>query len=165
MSSVKRGRYVRRNAADYILLSVVILLLISIGARFIAKQINKNSDQNCTAAISFVLREVDVEAAERLVTEPSYTFSFSDNGTPLALAYYEKKVPSPVTVENEDGTLSTVPSESKVDVYFSFVGEGAKAKDGGFLLRGVRRLASGDRFLLSLGDGRFEAEFLRVQIS
>ena len=70
-----------------------------------------------------------------------------------------------MTVEGEDGTLTTVPSESKVDVYFAFIEEGAVAKDGGFLLRGTRRLAAGDRFLLSCGDGRYEAEFLQVQIS
>ncbi len=162
MSTVKRGRYIRRNAADYILITLALLLLLSIGARFIAGKINERTDRTCTAAVSFVLRGLDSEAAERLVATAPLTFSFSDNGTPLAEAYYLKQAPTSVTVENADGTLSTLPSESKVDVYFNFVGEGASAKDGGFLLRGVRRLAAGDRFLLSCGDGRYEAEFLQV---
>lgn len=165
MSSAKRGRYIRRNAADYILITLAILLLLSIGARFIAGKLNERTDRTCSASVSFVLRGLESDEAARLVSAAPIAFSFSDNGSPLALSYYVKQAPTPVTVENADGSLSTVPSESKVDVYFAFVGEGAVAKDGGFLLRGVRRLAAGDRFSLSFGDGRYEGEFLRVQIS
>ena len=165
MSSVKRGRYVRRNAADYILITLAVLLLLSIGARFIAGKINERIDRSCTASITFVLRELDANTATRLTAASPCEFAFSDNGTILAAAYYLKQSPSTVTVENEDGTLSTIPSESKVDVYFTFIGDGAIAKDGSFLLAGVRRLAAGDRHLLSYADGRYEAEFLRVAMT
>ena len=98
----------------------------------------------------------------RLTAASPCEFFFADNGAPLAAAYYLKQSPSMVTVENADGTLSAVPADGKVDVYFTFIGDGAIAKDGSFLLAGVRRLAAGDRFLLSYTDGRYEAEFLRV---
>jgi hypothetical protein len=44
------------------------------------------------------------------------------------------------------------------------VGEGLSAKDGTFLFGGARRLSAGDRFTLIRGDGRYESEFLSVQI-
>lgn len=163
MSAPKLGRYVRRNAVDYILIVLAILLLLSVGARFITGEIWKRSDSAATAKITFVVRGVEKENATHL-SLLSDAFAFSDNGDVLGEMLFTEKKPTMMTLEQNDGSLVSVPSDTHVDLYFSLIAEGATAKDGTFLFHRARRLAGGDRLLLSYGDGRYEAEFLQVQI-
>lgn len=163
MSAHKRGRYVRRGVVDYILLSLLFLLLLSIGVRYITGEIKARQDLSARASVSFVLRGIEKESAP-LVSTLSSPFLFADNGTELGVARFSEAKPSMMVLEKNDGTLESVPSDTHVDLYFTFTVKGLSAKDGTFLLSGVRRLAAGDRFTLIRGDGRYESEFLRVQI-
>lgn len=163
MSVPKLGRYVKRNAADYILIALAVLLLLSIGARFVMSEIIKRSDRACTAKITFVVQGIEKENAAYLATLSS-PFTFTDSGEPLGNVQLIEQKPTEVKVEQNDGSFLNLSSDTHVDLYFSFVAEGASAKDGTFLFRRARRLAPLDHLLLSCGDGRYEAEFLRVQI-
>lgn len=163
MSAPKHGRYVRRGVADYIILTLIFLLLLSIGARYIAGEIKEREDLSARATVSFVLRGIEKESAP-LVSTLTSPFLFADNGTVLGQARFSEAKPSMMVLEKNDGTLTSVPSDTHVDLYFTFTVKGLLAKDGTFLFEGARRLAAGDRFTLIRGDGRYESEFLRVQI-
>ena len=159
MSSSARGRYIRRNIIDYTVIFLVLLLLLSIGARFITHKLNEKGKPTVYAKASFVLRGVENDNA-LYVSTLSSPFLFADNGTVLGQAHFVEMRSSTVIVDNTP-TLSDTHS----DLYFTVTVSGALAKDGTFLLGGVRRLCAGDRFTLALGDGRYESEFQSVQIS
>ena len=163
MSAPKRGRYVRRGVIDYIILALLFLLLLSIGARYITGEIKKREDLSVRASVSFVLRGIEKESVPLVSTHPS-PFLFADNGTVLGMARFSEAKPSMMVLQKNDGTLESVPSDTHMDLYFTFTVDGLSAKDGTFLFAGARRLAAGDRFTLIRGDGRYESEFLRVQI-
>ncbi len=163
MSSSERGRYIRRNVIDYIVILLAVLLLLSIGARFVAGKLNERGKTAAHATATFVLRGVENENAIYVSTLSS-PFLFADNGTTLGQARFVEMRPTTVKVEEGDGSFTTLPSDTHCDLYFTLSVEGTLAKDGTFLLGGARRLSSNDHFTLSLGDGRYESEFLSVQI-
>ena len=163
MSAPKRGRYVRRGVFDYLVLSLVVLLLLSIGGRYITTEIKEREDLSAKAVVSFVLRGIDRKDVAELIAL-TVPFSFGDNGAKLDRTSFVESKPSMMVLEQNDGTLTSVPSETHVDLYYTFEGEGLLAKDGTFLYGGARRLSAGDRYTLIRGDGRYESEFLRVQI-
>lgn len=164
MSVPERGRYIRRNFVDYIVILLAVLLLLSVGVRLITGKLNARQSTAAYATASFVLREVENEQALHVATL-SAPFYFCDNGTALGQARFVEMRPATVRVQQDDGSYSSFDSETHSDLYFTLTLEGTLAKDGTFLLGGVRRLASNDHFTLSLGDGRYESEFLSVQIS
>ena len=153
----------RRNAVDYILLVLVCLLLLSIGARYVMQYLHTREDNTCQARVSFVLRGIPREEAP-LVSTLAAPFLFGDNGISLGVPTLIEEKPSMMVLEQNDGTLTSVPSETHVDLFFVTVRDGVRAKDGTFLLDGARRLAAGDRFTLLRAHGQYESEFLSVQI-
>lgn len=158
-----RGRYVKLNAVDYILIISLVLLLLTLPLRGILYFRNTTADRSCEARVEFVIRRVDEATKDRLQADSS-VFSLSD-GTALPAASVSKISHTVEYVQDEDGNKEGLPSPTSYDVQFSFRATGTRAKDGTFLLFGSRRLSVGDSLSLSRDGHSYAADFVSVQIS
>lgn len=158
-----RGRYVKLNAVDYVLIVALVLLLLTLPIRGILYFRNAAADNTCEANVAFVVRRVDAGTLTTLQTgeEP---FCLTDGRTLPATSLV--RIGHTVEyVPDENGNLQAVESPSTYDVYFSFRGEGGRAKDGTFLLFGNRRLSVGESLALTRGAYSYTADLITVQIS
>lgn len=158
-----RGRYVKLNAVDYILIVSLVLLLLTLPLRGILYFRNTTVDRTCEARVEFVIRRVDEKTAASLQTGDG-SFSLAD-GTALPTATVSKISHTVEYVPDEDGTMQGLPSPTVYDVQFSFRASGTRAADGTFLLFGSRRLSVGDSLSLSRDGHSYTADFVSVQIS
>lgn len=159
----KRHRYIKRNAIDYVLLAVLVLLALSLLLRGVDLYLTQNEDRSCTATVSFTVRGLDYETAMAL--RHADTFRFFDSSLSLEGATYVDIRQSTDTVQKEDGSFEEAPLSDRFDLFFSASADGIRARDGGFLLSGVRRLATGDSATLIAEDAKYTVSFSRVQIS
>lgn len=158
-------RYIRRNPADYVLLVILGALIVGVLARALFLQFSPVVAEPCSAELSFVLRGADRDTVRHLEQSgPVYAFHFSD-GTALEDARLRSITPTKQILQSEDGTYTETDSALYYDITFSVAqAEGTRAKDGTFLLSGVRRLATADRVTLALSDARYTVEFISVRI-
>lgn len=159
----KRRRYIKRNVIDYVLLSVLLLLLLSLLLRGADLYLTEREDRSCTASISFTVRGVDYETAVEL--RRANCFRFFDTDLSLDGAAFSDMRLSTDIVQKEDGSFEEVPLAHRYDISFSVSASGLRARDGGFLLSGVRRLATGDSTTLISGDAKYTVSFSLVRIS
>lgn len=157
-----RGRYVKLNAVDYILIVALVLLLLTLPLRGILYLRTAAEDRSCTASVEFVIRRVDgtVAAALQLASSP-----FSLDGTPLPQTTLGKVANTVEYLPDEEGNMQAVTSPTEYDVHFFFLAKGSRAQDGTFLLFGSRRLSVGDRLTLSRDAYSYTADVISVRIS
>ncbi len=162
----KRRRYIKRNAIDYILLAVAILLALSLLFRGIGLYLNEHEDRRCTANIAFTVRGVDYDTMRLLQASDTGSFRFTDSSLALRNVLYAGTRKSIDIVEGENGEFEEVELSDRYDVSFTVWNiEGLRARDGGFLLGGVRRLATGDKAELITDDAKYLVSFSLVRIS
>ena len=157
-----RGRYVRLNAVDYILIVTLVLLILTLPLRGILFLRDSATDKTCRANVEFVIRGVDAEARTRFETA-SEPFYLSD-GTALSGVTVSRVRHAVEHVTDESGNMQELESPTRYDVYFSTVTEGARAEDGTFLLFGVRRLSIADSMPLSHAGHAYTAVFVSVSV-
>lgn len=161
----KTKHYIKPNVADrlfVVLLFAALSALVCRAAAFTFLPIGQNS---CTAEVAFVIYGVEGDTLADLQdgTQP-YDFAFADGNVLSATAFTVK--PSEVVIEDEDGEHITELSPTKRDVTFSLsAAEGARAKDGTFLLGGYHRLATGEQVTLTRGGEKYQVTFTKVSIS
>ena len=158
-----RGRYVKLNSADYILIVALVLLILTLPIRGILYFQNAGESRACEASVEFVIRRVNEDTTQTLQAG-EHLFSLSD-GTVLPKARLAKISHTTEYVPDEDGNMQGMESPTSYDVYFSFDAEGARAKDNTFLLYGSRRLSVGESLTLTRGSYSYTADFVLVQIS
>ncbi|MBQ8173845.1 MAG: DUF4330 family protein [Clostridia bacterium] len=158
-----RGRYVKLNAVDYILIVSLVLLLLTLPIRGILYFRNTTESHACEASVEFVIRRVD-EATVGTLQMGDASFCMPDGAT-LPQTKVSKIAHTVEYVPNEDGDMEGLESSTVYDVHFTFRAEGARAKDGTFLLFGSRRLSVGESLLLSRASHSYTADFVSVQIS
>ncbi len=159
----KRRRYIKRNVIDYVLLAVGLLLLLSLALRGIDIYLTQKEDRSCRASISFVVRGVDYETAAEL--RRADAFRFFDSPLSLDDVSFTDMRLSLDTVQGENGELEQVPVPGRYDLSFSASANGIRARDGGFLLSGSRRLATGDSATLVFDASKYTVSFSLVRIS
>ena len=157
-----RGRYVKLNAVDYILIISLVLLILTLPIRGILYFSNAAADSTCEASVEFVIRRVDESSRDRL-QQDNEPFCMGD-GTPLPKATLHKVTKTTEYVSDGSGEIEGLPSADSYDVHFTLVAEGARAADGTFLLFGSRRLSVGDSLTLTRGAYSYQADFVSVRI-
>jgi hypothetical protein len=142
-----------------------VLLLVALFARGITGHFFSVDADKCTAEISFVIRAVDEETRTRLETS-DYSYNFSIAGEELLRdARITDISPTKEVVSDGEGNLIELPSEGRYDVTFTILyAYGARAKDGAFMIGGVRRLAVGDSLNLTDGRAEYPVDFIKVRI-
>ncbi len=162
----KRRRYIKRNAIDYILIAVAVLLLLSLVLRGVGVYLDEHEDRRCTATVSFTVRAVDWETALVLQMNAKPAFRFLDTGMSLDNVSYTGIQKTVDIVEGENGEFEEVSLSGRYDISFTAHNvAGIRAKDGGFLLGGSRRLATGDTAELVADDAKYAVKFSLVRIS
>ena len=160
----KTERFVRRNALDYILIILSILLLFSFLGRALSVKLFPLDASTCEAEIAFVIRSVDEETLALLREHSESNFSIAGN-TVLKNARLSLITKTKVVVQDKDGNLIEVENLGHYDVTFHVSNaEGMRAKDGTFLLDGGRRLAQGDTLTLICRNAQYTADFVKVRI-
>lgn len=158
------GRYVKRNAIDYMLAILLVLLLFSFLFRGIGAHLFSREDRSRTAEIVFAIEGVSREAADLLESD-DLAFTFLDNGQSLGEVKFKEIKGMLETVNGPNGEPEQVESQTRFTVSFTLTAEGAVARDGHFLLDGTRRLSAGSSRVLLLGDVRYTAKIYQVTIS
>ena len=157
-----KGRYVKLNPVDYLLIGLFCLLALSLLVRGVFLFQDRHADRSCTANVEFVIREVDSTTCELL---QSGTLPFRlPNGTLLENAHIDHIAPTTKYLPDENGELQPVVSTTDFNVYVSFHAEGTRAEDNAFLLNGVHRLATGDTATLVRGGREFKVDFTKVEL-
>ena len=157
-----RGRYVKLNPVDYLLIALAVLLALTLLFRGISYYHTEKDDRACQANVGFVIRAVDEGMANSLQAG-SAAFYLPD-GTALPKTQIIKISQTEEYVPDDDGNMQPVVSARTYDVHISFTAEGSRAKDNTFLLNGIRRLSAGDSITLSRGGHSYTADFVAVQI-
>lgn len=157
-----RGRYVKLNPVDYLLIALAVLLALTLLVRGTSYYLNKNDDRSCQANVGFVIRAVDEVIANSL-QESDAAFTLPD-GTALPKTQVTRISQTEEYVPDDDGNMQPVVSARTYDVHISFTAEGSRAKDNTFLLNGIRRLAAGDSIPLTRDGHSYTADFVAVQI-
>ncbi len=161
---IPTGRYIKRNAIDYMLVILLALLLFSFLFRGIGAWLFSREDRTCRAEVVFAIEGVSREAAD-LLADTALPFSFLDNGQSLGEVTFKETKPAIDTIIGTNGETEQIESETRFNVFFSLNAEGAAARDGHFLFGGTRRLSAGSSRLLLLGDARYTAKIYQVTIS
>lgn len=161
----KTSRFIRRNAVDRILVILPVLLLVALLARGITGYFFPVDADKCTAEISFVIRAVEEEKKNMLeASTPAYNFSVAGKEL-FRDARITEIVPTKEVVSDGEGNLVELPTEGHYDVTFTILyAEGARAKDGTFMIGGVRRLSVGDSMNLTDGREEYPVDFIKVRI-
>ncbi len=157
-----RGRYIKLNPVDYLLIALAILLAFTLLARGISFGQDQKDDRACRANVGFVIRAVDEARANALQTG-EIPFRLPD-GIALPATRIIKISQTEEYVPDGDGNMQPVASARSYDVHISFVAEGRRANDNTFLLNGIRRLSAGDNITLSRGGHSYVADFVTVQM-
>ena len=161
--SMPTGRYVKRNAHDYLLMAVLFLLLFSFLFRGIGAILFAREDRTCRAEIDFVIEGVNREAA-LLLSISTDPFSFVRGGQELEDVRYEGYAPSYESAIGPDGQPTQQPSQTRFDVTFRLRANGVRARDGHFLLEGYRRISDNSTHLLLRGGAQYTAKIKRVTV-
>jgi hypothetical protein len=156
-----RGRYVKLNPVDYLLIVLFCLLALSLLFRGVFLFRDKRADRSCVASVEFVMREVDAATCD-LLQAGALPFRLP-NGTLLEGAQIDRVVATVKYLPDENGELQPVVSETAFDVYVSFAAEGSRTEDNAFLLNGIHRLATGDTATLVRGNREFKVDFTKVE--
>ena len=160
----KTSRFIRRNAVDYILIILPILLLVAVLSRGIALYVFPNGSTDCHAEVGFVIRSVDRETLTELNRTAERDFLLA-GGECLTGAKVDTVTQTKTVVTDEDGSIIEVESEGLFDITFRVARtSGARAKDGTFLLGGVRRLAVGDSMKVTSDHAEYTVDFVKVRI-
>lgn len=154
-----KGRYVKLNPVDYLLIGLFCLLALSLLIRGVSLFQDRRADRACTANVEFMIREVDPSTCNLLQTG-SVPFRLP-NGTLVEDAQINIIIPLEY-VPDENGELRPVVS-TKRNVQVSFRAQGTQAEDNAFLLDGVHRLATGDSATVMWGDREFKVDFTKVE--
>ena len=158
-----RGRYVKLNAVDYILIVSLVLLILTLPIRGILYFSNMAEDRTCEANVEFVIRRVDESTRDRLQNGSEPFCTHSETPLPTVTLYKVTKTTEYVTDEN--GEIEGLPSADFYDVHFTFLAEGTRAADGTFLLFGNKRLSVGDSLALTRDSHSYRADVISVRIS
>ena len=163
----KTSRFIRKNAVDRIFVILPILLLVALLARGVTAYFFPARGEDCTAEVSFVIRAVDEELLAELQKNPNPSYTFSVDGKALFTnAFISETVPTVDVVGDGAGGLVEVPTEGRYDVTFTILyAGGVRAKDGAFMIGGVRRLAVGDTVNLTDGTAVYPVDFIKVRIN
>lgn len=160
----KTSRFIRKNAVDRIFVILPVLLLLALLARAVTGYFFPVNTEKCVAEVSFVIRAADGELLAELKSEPYHNFSIAGNEL-LLDARISDITPTKEVVSDGAGNLVEVPTEGRYDVTFTILyARGARAKDGAFMIGGVRRLSVGDSMNLTDGDAEYPVDFIKVRI-
>jgi hypothetical protein len=161
----KTSRFIRRNAVDRMFVILPVLLLIALLARGITGYFFPVNADKCAAEISFVIRAVDGETKNRLENvNPAYNFSIAGKEL-LCGAQITDITPTKEVVSDGEGNFVELPIKDHYDVTFTVsYADGARAKDGAFMIGGVRRLAVGESMNLTDGHAEYLVDFIKVRI-
>jgi len=160
----KTSRFIRRNAVDYILMILPIILLVALLSRGIAVYVFDPAEAACKAEVGFVIRSVDRTLLDELQENSTRDFAITGGGL-LREARITGIVNTKEVVSDGKGNLVEVESEGKYDITFTVAqAEGSQAKDGTFLLGGLRRLAVGDCLNLTCEGAEYPVDFIKVRI-
>ncbi len=157
----QHGRFVRRNVWDYLVIGFFLLLALSLLGRALFSYFG-NRDTACRAEITFVIRAVDNETRARLCAERD-PFLLPD-GSAFTGTWKETVEHTTRVVQEEDGTLTEVRTDAYYDVRFTFTADGARARDGAFLLASRRRIATGESLSLTRNQAHYTAEVENLRI-
>ena len=154
-----RGRYVKLNPVDYLLIGLLCLLALSLLIRGVLLFEDRRNGRACEANVEFMIREVDQTTCS-LIQTGSVPFRLSDGtlieDAQIKILTFIKYVP------DESGEMRPVISD-KYNVRVSFRVQGAQASDNAFLLNGVHRLATGEKTAVTWGDREFKVDFTKVE--
>lgn len=157
-----RGRYVKLNIVDYLLIAVLAFLLLSglvrgVGTAFAGEA------ETCRAEVEFVIRDLD-EATTKILAEQKEPFYLAD-GSLFAKDFTASIHRTTEIVKDEDGNMTETESLVSYRVTIAFVAEGELAKDGTFLFGGTRRLAMGESLTLTQANVTYTVDVVRVSVS
>ena len=154
-----KGRYVKLNPVDYLLIGLFCLLALSLLVRGVFLFQDRRAEHNCTATVEFEIHGVDAATCARLQTnsDPFYL----ENGMKIENAQIKFRV-CLESICDENGEWKSVVSD-KYDVQVSFLAQGTQNGDNAFLLNGKQHLAVGDHATVSWGNREFKVEFTKVE--
>lgn len=155
----RKGRYVKLNIVDWLLIAAAALLLLALLVRGVGGLLAPQRER-CRAEVSFVIRELREEDAARLSAAQD-PFYFSD-GALLTAAPTIHVQRATTLVRDEDGNLRETESLLTYKATVSFTAEGYLANDGTFLLGGTRRLSTGESLTLTCCDVTYKADVTKV---
>ena len=156
-----KGRYIKLNIVDYLLIAVLALLLVAMAVRGIGLMTGNRAD-TCRAEVEFVIRDLD-EDSMSILTGQQLPFYLQD-GSLFAGQYTATIHRTTEVVRDENGNMQEAESLISYKVTFSFTAQGSTAKDGTFLLNGIRRLSIGETFYLTRESITYTADIVRVSI-
>lgn len=160
----KTSRFIRRNAVDYLFIIIPILLLVALLGRAVSLHFFGMEEKRYTAEIGFVIRSVDSELLEELLGEPTRDFSMP-GGAVLKDARVSSYSFTKEVVADGNGNFVELESKDRYDVTFTVgYASGGQAKDGTFLLGGVKRLSVGDSMNLTCKGAEYPVDFVKVRI-
>lgn len=160
----KTSRFIRKNVVDRIFVILPVLMLLALLARAATGYFFPVDTEKCTAEVSFVIRAADAELLEELERQQTYNFSIGGREV-LYDARITDITPTKEVVGDGAGGFIEVPAEGRHDVTFTVLyARGARAKDGAFMVGGVRRLSVGDSMNLTSGDAEYPVDFIKVRI-
>jgi hypothetical protein len=151
----KKGRYVKLNIADWLLIVIAAGLLLALILRGIG-MIFTEKTQPYRAEVEFLICDLDENTAGFLAAQDA-PFYLSD-GRVFAEHYTAEVMHMPLLVPDENGELQETESLFSYALHVSFTAEGTLSHDGTFLLGGTRRLAMGEALQLLQGDVTCTAE-------
>lgn len=144
-----RGRYVKRNVVDYLVILCVVLLFLSLAGRILLRAADQPWNENCRAEVQFVVRDADEETKDALLASGS-VFRFGDATD--VLAQLVSCEPNPLDSDTYDLT-------------YTFSGRGHYAADRAFLLDGRTRVTGGDRLTVTQDALSLPIDVIRVRVS
>lgn len=156
-----RGRYVKLNIVDYLLIAAAVLLLLALLFRGVGMLVSGKAEI-CRADVEFAVRGLDEARMEQLIAEKA-PFLLAD-GSSLAAQFETTVHQETMLVWNEDGSMTEAENPSAYRVIVSFTAEGELANDGTFLFGGTRRLATGEALVLTQAQVTYTADVVRVSV-
>lgn len=155
----KKGRYIKLNMADWLLIAAAALLLLSLLARGVGGLLAPQREP-CRAEVTLVIRALDEEGAALLAAAQGPFYR--QDGALLTDSATVTVQRDTTLIQQEDGSLIESESLLTYKATVTFTAAGYLASDGAFLLDGTRRLSTGETLTLTREGITYRADVTQV---